>query len=274
MQIVGGTVHTIHEQTKYLFIDGAYFRGVIEDISKKYFMNDKIEIDFKKVTAGFKKTFYYDCLDARKKRNETTVDYDKRVNQQKELFNSLRLMKGVHVYEGVIKSVKKSPQQKQVDVMIAVHMLTHSFRRSMQQAYLLTGDLDFKPVIDAMVTDGMHVVLWYEKTTTSKDLIYSADENMPITVRKLYEWSTDDFKKRYTRMPRALATSSDEVKDFAFIKQGKTEKGDIIELYSKENLYCMVLPDINVGYKLYVKHHELEFLESYVRDVHSDFKWD
>jgi uncharacterized LabA/DUF88 family protein len=39
-------------------------------------------------------------------------------------------------------------QHKKADVMIAVDMLTHPFRHNMHQTTLLTGDNDFKPLID------------------------------------------------------------------------------------------------------------------------------
>ena len=37
--------------------------------------------------------------------------------------------------------------------MIAVDMLTHPFDRNMERATLLAGDLDFKPLLDALVNN-------------------------------------------------------------------------------------------------------------------------
>lgn len=75
MQFIHGTVNARIQEVKYLFIDGAYFREVVDTISKKYFNEEKIFIDFHKVSNGFRKTFYYDCLPP-KKDGEKQDDYD------------------------------------------------------------------------------------------------------------------------------------------------------------------------------------------------------
>ncbi|MBD2254416.1 NYN domain-containing protein [Nostoc parmelioides] len=49
---------------------------------------------------------------------------------------------------------KAKKEQKEIDIMIAVDMLTHSFQKNMDEATLLAGDLDFKPLIDALVLNG------------------------------------------------------------------------------------------------------------------------
>ena len=38
-------------------------------------------------------------------------------------------------------------------------MLSHAHRKNMHKTTLLTGDLDFKPLVDALVQDGMFVTL-------------------------------------------------------------------------------------------------------------------
>ena len=108
----------------YLFIDGAYFRKVVENISNKYFRGVNIPINYKALSSGFNKTFYYDCLDSRKK-NESKKRYDKRCEEQKDFFNSLRMLEGFHVFEGTTYGEKKRIRQKKIDVAITVDMLTH-----------------------------------------------------------------------------------------------------------------------------------------------------
>jgi len=260
------------EKVKYLFIDGAYLRSMLKHVSLRYFGGDKINIDFLKLATGYKKTFYYDCIDA-KKSTEKRLDYEKRIGPQKELFNVLKLLPGFHVREGVLKGVRRR-RQKQIDVMIAVEMLTHSFRGNMDEVTFLTGDLDFKPLVDALVLDGMYVNLWYHPDSASKELIYVADSNTPITVRTVYNWSGADFQRKY-QIPSALSTPENEVRGYDRLKEGKTSRGSLIELFKKDDMYCIVFPnEKNPGFNIYVRFQNLDFLEKYVRDVYSDFRWE
>src|SRR5262249_1176454 len=58
---------------------------------------------------------------------------------------------------------------------LAVQALMHVFRRNTRVLTLLTGDLDFKPLVEALVQEGAYVTLAYEKRTTARELIYAAD---------------------------------------------------------------------------------------------------
>jgi len=81
--------------------------------------------------------------------------------------------------------------------MIAVDMLRHSFRKNMDKATLLTGDLDFKHLLDALVLEGMYTTLWYDPRITSKELLYAADSNQVIHLSYIYSHSTDSFKAKH-----------------------------------------------------------------------------
>lgn len=104
---------------------------------------------------------------------------------------------GFHVFEGVAFGRKKRIRQKGIDIMIAVDMLRHSFRKNMDKAALLTGDLDFKPLLEALNLEGMYTTVYYSNESISKELLFAADDNFKITIQKLYEWSTDTFRNQY-----------------------------------------------------------------------------
>jgi uncharacterized LabA/DUF88 family protein len=57
----------------------------------------------------------------------------------------------------------------------------------MNEATLLTGDLDFKPLIDALVQEGMFVTLWYPHGSTSKELIAAADRSQRFSISSVYD---------------------------------------------------------------------------------------
>ncbi|AFZ57223.1 NYN domain-containing protein [Anabaena cylindrica FACHB-243] len=185
------------KKVRYLFIDGGCLESLLATLSKDFFGEIKIEIDYQTLGKGFTKVFYYDCLPAQKS-EENQENYNNRVQPKIDLFNHLKSLDGFHVYEGTarFRDKKRGQEQKQVDIMIAVDMLTHSFRQNMHEATLLTGDLDFKPLIDALVQEGMYISLWYPQGRTNDELVHSADSKKAITVDIVKEWFTTDFREK------------------------------------------------------------------------------
>lgn len=269
----GGSSYNRFQDEKYLFIDGAYLREVVRSICEKYYSEGvDYQLDYSKLAAGFRKTFYYDCLPGRNQ-GEADEEYRQRILPQTELFNALKKISGFHVYEGVVKGEKRG-RQKMVDIMIAVDMLNHTIRGNMAQVSFVGGDLDFKPLIDALVQNGMFVTLLYEKETTSDELICSSDSSSPITIQTLHGWASPKFQRENT-LPRSVSTTSDETKNYTFVKKGLTSSGDLVELHKKIAKYCISYSSQhNYGYKIFVKHGDLEFLEKYVQDVCCSYTWD
>lgn len=157
--------YTGPKEISYLFIDGGYLSTIVWDISRKYFNGETLEISFNVLSAGFTKTFYYDCPTPRKS-GETSEEYQKRLTRQQLFFNNIRDQRGYHVFEGVVTGKPGKIRQKQVDVKIAVDMLIHTIRGNMHKATIITGDQDFKPLIDALVQEGMYVTLWCDTRRT------------------------------------------------------------------------------------------------------------
>ncbi|MFB6340220.1 NYN domain-containing protein [Saccharicrinis sp. FJH62] len=174
---------------KYLFIDGAYFERIIAKVSDEFFnLKESAKLNYQAVIGGHKKAFYYHCLPGQRDQ-ESDVDFNKRKQTKIDFFNQLKLIDKLHVFEGLISgSGGKNVRQKGVDIMIAVDMMKHSFRKNMDEATLLAGDLDFKPLLDALVAEGMFVNLQYSNLSISNELLYSADKRERITIRKIYNW--------------------------------------------------------------------------------------
>ncbi|MCB0633647.1 MAG: NYN domain-containing protein [Saprospiraceae bacterium] len=264
------------KETRYLFVDGGCWRQMIEDAAKRYSFFDATQIDYAKVFGGFSKTFYYDSMPPQKN-GESNEDYAARIKPMEELFNDLRTIPGVHVYEGSSRRRRRTVQQKKVDIMIAVDMLTHSFRRNMHQATLLTADLDFKPLIDALVQDGMHVDLLYPHGKPNKELLYAADARRPLTFRELHAWCKTEFQESYSfEVSSGLKGRNDE-KDLV-LKETWTRNDIEIELYqvSSKNIYVIMFPDRasrRPNYYFKVKHSDSEVLKTFVEECFQEF-WD
>jgi uncharacterized LabA/DUF88 family protein len=183
----------------YLFIDGAYLDELAKELGEAYF-GEALQLDYAQLAAGCKKVFYYDCLPA-KKDAETEQEFNDRRDDKIDFFNYLRSLDSWHVNEGTGRwNRRRGTSQKEVDILIAVDVLTHTHRRNMDQIRFIAGDLDFRPLLEAVVADGMHVALWYGALKTNMELTYAADSKIPIDIYRLYDFCLPQFKMR-KRLP-------------------------------------------------------------------------
>lgn len=100
--------------------------------------------------------------------------------------------------EGIAKHRKKTGMaQKEVDILIAVDMLTHTHRKNMHRLTFISGDQDFAPLVEAVVRDGMYVELLYPEGHTAKDLKDFADHARPMDVDFMHSISAEEFRSRH-----------------------------------------------------------------------------
>jgi uncharacterized LabA/DUF88 family protein len=178
-------IHQSHpDKTRYLFVDGGCVRAELEAISQTYMgERGQAKLDWGALADGYRKVFYYDALPTRDD-GETEEQYEQRNSAILKLHDELTNLDCFHVYEGDRRKAKgrrDKPQQKKVDVMIAVDMLMHTFRRNMHEATLIASDLDFAPLLHALVQEGMFVTLWYPPSVTKDELRAAADSRRPFT---------------------------------------------------------------------------------------------
>lgn len=257
---------------RYLFIDGAYLRSALDRQSKRYFGGEVIGLDFKKFVHGFNKKFYYDCLPP-KKPGESMDAYSERIQPTTEFLDQLRSIDGFHVFLGTTSGVESRSRQKGVDIMISVHMLTHSFRKNCDQMTLLTGDLDFKPLIDSLVQDGMQIGLWYEPASTSKDLSYAADFQRHLDIPSIFSCATDEFLKIHPA-PKLWSQSGKVTDGYKKIRSGSTFTGASAELLESSEGLLLITPDKhNAGYFLHIEHSNLELIEKIMSDWKTPIQW-
>lgn len=249
----------------YIFIDGACLRSTLEEVQKRYTPGQTLELNYDRLTSEFAKVFYYDALPSQHG-SESSEAYSARLQTAIHFHDKLGALDRFHVYEG---DTRRSPslrkqEQKKVDVMIAVDMLTHAFRRNMQRCTLLTGDLDFKPLVDALVSDGMHVTLWYPPRKTSRELIASADARRQLDVRSIYD-SLRPIGRGLFRLP--TGSGEPDRGDLGMVIESWTIDGDEFRLLQVANTYVVVGPNPNDGYKTYWEHPDQHLLRLFAEDV-------
>jgi len=249
----------------YLFIDGGYFDKVVQKVGKDFWNNENLKIDFRKLSKNYNKIFYYNCLPG-KKDNENNIEYETRIDPIIHLYEELKLLDNFHVFEGITFGRKNKIRQKTVDIMIAVDMLSHSFRKNMNKAHLLTGDLDFKPLIEALVFEGMHVNIIYSELSISKELLYVADSNQRITIRQIHNWLPDNEQIIY-RTPKFH--QSLWIESPTLLQEGEI-KGGKIKLWGRdENEYW-----IEFNNSTFWEHDSRENLVWFIEDLNNEkIKW-
>lgn len=241
----GGTRYVGPKPVSYLFIDGGYFRKVLEDFSLKIFGDPEPvypDFDFVKRFGHPQSTkvFYYDCPVPRKN-GESAEAHKNRLDSQENFFNSLRFLDGYHLFIGATVGPPGKERQKQVDVKIAVDMLMHAHRGNMSHCTLLAGDQDFKPVIDALVQEGINTKVWYKNGSTSRELIYAADAKEEFSYQSIYNLLPLSLRKDVP-FPTCQTTSRDTSK-MKLLSSQNNQAGETISIFqSEKGRYFIVEP--------------------------------
>ena len=222
----------------YVFIDGGYLRKVYAAAMCEFFGSGG-DLDFTQLKngVGAKRAFYYDCLDDIQRDGESREDSQGRIAQQEEFFDGLRALEGYHVRLGTLSGAGKRPRQKEVDVLLAVDMLNHAVGGNMTEAVLVTGDRDFKPVVESLVQLGTYIRVYYERSSAAKELWQAADGAVDMTLSVLHPWSSQRFR---TRNPIPYATGGSQIPEAGFrpIKSG-LHKNRAVKLLERNNEYLI-----------------------------------
>lgn len=245
---------------RYLFVDARYFWKVLDNISRDFFGGGKLLVDFRALADSYTKAFYYDCY-APQKDDESDDDYKERcAKQEEEDFRKLHLLDRWHVFRGVTIGKGKEARQKQVDIQIAVDMLTHSHHRNMEQVTFIAGDQDFKPLVDAVVREGMFIELWYEERSVSKDLLCAADAQRKLDVYAVHTFLTKQFQKQHP-LPKMFGQIGKAIDNAVLCESGVGDE-EGIELYKVEDEYLVLHTDqLNQGYFTEMRSTDLAFLK-------------
>lgn len=209
----------------YLFIDGGYLDAFLEKSGKDWF-GETPELDYKKLSEAYpaKRVFYFDCLPA-KKPSDSGDSYDAKRLKKEQLFEKLRSLNGWHVSEGLAQWRKKEGAgQKEIDIQIAVEMLTHVHRRNMDAVMFIAGDLDFRPLIEAVVRDGMYFRLVHGGSINPA-LRAAPDETIGIGPLELYDLCTKSYQRRIGSVTRNIKNGAPSG---SFIEVGNRDGGPTI----------------------------------------------
>ena len=142
------------------------------------------------------RTFWYDCAPDEKNEKNPEAVWAQRQLERAKWVNGFHLRLGTLSRSGN----KNKVNQKEVDVLLAVELLSNSYMKNMQQALIITGDLDFRPALEEISRHGMIIHLYYDQTAISELLSGVADVRQSLSVDDYVRWS-----EPFANMPNGLA---------------------------------------------------------------------
>jgi uncharacterized LabA/DUF88 family protein len=207
------------DDSTYIFIDGGYLaRGYAENI--RPWFGSVPEMNLRRAIENIRqeatqrqnswmlsaeayvsslptiRTFYYDCLDEDQKQNESADAFAARLQEQDKRLREIRDIDDCVIRLGSLRGTKRR-EQKEVDVLIAVDMMAHAARDNMDTGVLVTGDLDLRPAVEALVQLGISVQIISEEKSTSRQLTWAASSFKKLTFRDFFQWAPENFKQSH-----------------------------------------------------------------------------
>lgn len=189
-------------RTSYLFIDGDNLRRTLRKISERAFGEEPLPIDWQKLRGPHRKVYYYDAIPVQRS-EEDDAAYALRAEPKRAELAAIERQAGFHVRSGdAIYRKRRGNEQKMVDVQLAVDALLMASRGLFEVITLITGDLDFKPLVSALVDMGVDVHLLYPPGETNGDLLAAADRADPLNLVSCLSWLEQAFLQAHP-MPQA-----------------------------------------------------------------------
>jgi uncharacterized LabA/DUF88 family protein len=183
------TRKVIQAVTKYLFIDGGFIETLVPKAAAFFGMELSSSLDYRVISGGFQRTFYYDALPSRKD-NDADETFNTKFAAKLKLFDRVNRTPFMHTREGITRSrsTRRTLEQKGVDILLAIDVFKHASLRNMSEAHIMTTDLDFFPLFEALRDTPVSVHLHCYAPTTSEELMSLADVVVPVTPCTILRW--------------------------------------------------------------------------------------
>jgi uncharacterized LabA/DUF88 family protein len=258
-------------ENSYLFIDGGYLRKHYSENARKWFGCEG-EIDFDTLKRHFsaQKSFYYDCLDDIRRNDEIDLDFELRIHQRETYFNKIREVNRTHARLGSLTGTAKNRRQKEVDILLAIDMMNHAVHQNVNRAILLSGDRDFKPVIESLVQLGVFVEVAGDKKHTSRHLSWAADNYIKISFDAYHNWTAEPLKS--TKPVNQIRSINLPPPDVVELKKGSIDDSVLITCKDK-NFYYIDVPRYKDNKRLVLAYHDLEALVLYFELQYGNIEW-
>jgi uncharacterized LabA/DUF88 family protein len=261
----------------YVFIDGEYLRHRHrEEMSRFFGVDGELELSPIMKHAGATRVYFYDAVDYSQGPAEDEATWEKRVVAREQFLASIGALSGFHVRPGSVRRGKKR-EQKEVDVLLAVDMMEHVLNGTMSKAILIAGDVDFRPVVGALVRHGIIVHVWYHSGSFAQELPGAADFGHEIRFRQLHSWNTEAFKRTY-RVPKEENRAGDAWGDLVKVGSLNPRYSSRVRLYKSadghEPVTFFLWIEINSWDRIMIYDTDLDLIERYVAVQYAPIQWE
>ena len=187
-----------------LFIDGTYLRKQFKDL----FGHDNI--NFQKVaesvvgwvTRGtlspqLVRAYYYEgflTLEQLTRMNLKDEDMDfgsswiNDNDDRREYLDRIRKTDYFDVQLGSLRISNQKTQQKGVDVLLSIDMISKAYEHQYDEAVLIAGDSDFIKVVESVKRVGATVLGIYFENHASAELLHAFDVRKKLTKNEILSW--------------------------------------------------------------------------------------
>jgi uncharacterized LabA/DUF88 family protein len=160
-------------KTRYQFIDGHYFESYCSKPEQLLGVPFFHEIDFFSVASGCDRLYYFDALPV-KKENQSDSDFGTDLDKKEKFLDGIRCRPKCHVRDGISRLRGRNKnnriEQKGVDTLLAIEVLQLIYRNVVDVAEIVTGDIDFYPLFEALQQTKAMGVLVCEERSSSREL--------------------------------------------------------------------------------------------------------
>lgn len=267
----------------YMFIDGNYLEERYRTKMTAFFGNDG-ELDYESLRFSsvqhLERVFYYNSIDYEPRSGETAEQHAERVEQAVARFAAIEAVRDVHVRPGSVRTGtrKEKRTQKKVDILVAVDMLTHAQNHNMEKAILVAGDLDFAPLVAAVVRLGVRVGVLYDKASYAAELLEESDFGQPLRLKDYFNWSSPFYRWGHD-LPSEYEVQGDDFRDSRDDRiefGGGTLNGCHVAMMklTKDGQFAICIRDEIRRMNTVIAHKNQDHLYKYVAIEHPGISWD
>src|SRR5207248_2437745 len=141
-----------------------------------------------------------------RKDNDTDETFNTKFAAKLKLFDRVNRTPFMHTREGITRSrsTRRMLEQKGVDILLAIDVFKHASLRNMSEAHIMTTDLDFFPLFEALRDTPVSVHLHCYPAETSSELMALADVVVPVNPFKILQWMHHQSRDGYVEWNIAL----------------------------------------------------------------------
>jgi hypothetical protein len=136
----------------------------------------------------------------------------------------------------------------------------------MHRATLLAGDDDFKPLVDALIQDGMFVTLWYPPEETSRELMLAADARRLLTLEEIKSFLAAPSKEQF-QLPRTEPKPALGYDPIGQVIAIWMHDGYEMKLFKTEKERYVIKVGGNTPNLVNIEHENLELLRMFCKET-------